>query len=206
MNPSASLAPGRVARLRPSRPGQRLNGLSASGILAALLTLTLFLAPGAPALAATPRLDAEKVMHVKGAFLYSFSKFIIWPNEATAERFVLCVSDQPRLAEILASSTRQRQVKGRDVAIVPLSGDADPSACHMLYLAGRTGESLRTALDGVRELPILTVGESEDFLQRGGMIRFFIENERLRFEIDNRAARRVDIEISSELLGLGRTR
>lgn len=158
------------------------------------------------ALADAPRLDADKVMHVKGAFLYAFSKFITWPNTDGAEHFNLCVADQPSLAEILTATTRDRQVKGRGVRIQQVSGDGDTDTCDMLYLAGQDGEALQTYLDAVREQPVLTIGDAPDFLERGGMIRFLVENEQLRFEIENTAARRVDIDISSELLGLGRVR
>jgi hypothetical protein len=59
-------------------------------------------------------------------------------------------------------------------------------------------------LDAARGMPTLTVGESEDFLQRGGIIRFFGEAGSVRFQIDSGAAKRAELRISSHLLNLSR--
>jgi preprotein translocase subunit Sec61beta len=53
---------------------------------------------------------------------------------------------------------------------------------------------------------VLTVGESEAFARQGGMIRFFEEDNRLRFEINPTAAEKVGLRISSKLLKLARIR
>jgi hypothetical protein len=50
--------------------------------------------------------------------------------------------------------------------------------------------------------PILTVGESEFFLQNGGMIRLFRAGDRLRFQINAGAAQQRGLKVSSQLLSL----
>ncbi len=56
----------------------------------------------------------------------------------------------------------------------------------------------------VKGLPILTVGETPGFAERGGMIRFTLEDNRVRFEINVEAAREADLNISSRLLTLAK--
>ena len=50
----------------------------------------------------------------------------------------------------------------------------------------------------------LTVGESTGFASRGGVIGFFRDGTRIRFEINRTAAREVGVRISSRLLRLAK--
>ena len=51
---------------------------------------------------------------------------------------------------------------------------------------------------------MLTVGETEDFARQGGVIAFYSEGKKIRFEINADLARRLGLKISSELLKLGK--
>ncbi|HEU5335061.1 MAG TPA: YfiR family protein, partial [Terriglobales bacterium] len=52
--------------------------------------------------------------------------------------------------------------------------------------------------------PVLTVGDSGDFLPLGGVINFVVEQDRVRFEISLAAAQRQRLKISSKLLAVAR--
>jgi hypothetical protein len=51
---------------------------------------------------------------------------------------------------------------------------------------------------------VLLVGESRDFLSSGGMIRLFVESNRVRFAISQKACEAVGLRVSSRLLRLAR--
>ena len=55
-------------------------------------------------------------------------------------------------------------------------------------------------MSAVNGLSILTVGDSDDFCNEGGMIQFIIENNQVHFAINNEAARAAGLKISSKLL------
>ena len=52
--------------------------------------------------------------------------------------------------------------------------------------------------------PVLTVGEMPEFAEKGGVIRFKVEQDRIRLEINVAAAARSRLRISSQLLKLAR--
>jgi hypothetical protein len=52
---------------------------------------------------------------------------------------------------------------------------------------------------------VLTVGETEDFAEDGGMIAFLVEENKIRFEINLEAADKAKLKISSKLLALAKT-
>ena len=59
-------------------------------------------------------------------------------------------------------------------------------------------------LEEVKTLPMLTVGQAGDFIRAGGILGFFLQDGRLRFEINPEAAQRVGLRISSRLLMLAK--
>ena len=50
--------------------------------------------------------------------------------------------------------------------------------------------------------PVLTVGETVQFLRDGGMVRFYVENNKVRFQISQKNAEAAGLKISSQLLML----
>jgi hypothetical protein len=59
-------------------------------------------------------------------------------------------------------------------------------------------------MESVRGASILTIGETSQFSQLGGMIKFVIQDNKVRFEINAAAAGQTPLKISSKLLALSR--
>lgn len=77
--------------------------------------------------------------------------------------------------------------------------------CHILFIPSSVGpEEQAAAIRKTHGLPVLLVGETPDFAEQGGDVNFFIEDNRVRFEINREAAMRQRLKISSKLLGLAK--
>jgi hypothetical protein len=77
--------------------------------------------------------------------------------------------------------------------------------CQVLFVAAGEKKLLPVILAGVKENSVLTVGESEHFVQEGGMIGFCLEENKIRFEINLETAQKAKLRISSRLLALAKT-
>jgi hypothetical protein len=147
--------------------------------------------------------------HVKAAFLYNFAKFVEWPPTAFHKPdtpFEICVLGLNPFGSTLEEAVQGMQVSGRSFVILKISDVAQAAGCHILFISSSERRQLRAVLDQLKGLNILTVGETEDFLASGGVIRFKLKNEQLRFEINPDAAARERLKISSKLLSLGDAR
>jgi len=137
---------------------------------------------------------------VKAVYLYNFVRLVDWPVAAANAPIRICVAGSHPIADKLAEIVRGETVEGQPLVVRTIS---QPDAgCEVLFVPRRTGENeyLRT----VEGKPVLTVGESPDFIQQGGMVNFFLEGKRVRFEINPAAATRANLRISSRLLQLAR--
>jgi hypothetical protein len=54
----------------------------------------------------------------------------------------------------------------------------------------------------LRGAPMLTIGDIDDFARRGGIVQMFVENGKLRFDINLEVAKRSRLQLSSKLLVL----
>ena len=81
-----------------------------------------------------------------------------------------------------------------------LASPNDASSCHIVVVNAQDERRLEDALTMVGKMRALTVGDSPQFLARGGMIRFVLEGSRVRFQINLARAQAAGLVLSSELL------
>jgi hypothetical protein len=181
--------------LRASIASPRLRRIAAS-----LLALTC-LAQARCSSAA----DAEITEHqVKAAFIYNFAKYVEWPeakDDSTDGRLFVCVVGNDPVGAELKAAVHDKTAKGKRLVVEHVEVGNDLRHCHMLFV-GRDGFDPAAVLDEVRDVPVLTVGDSDDFALRGGMINFRMQETKVRFEINAAAAEKARVRISSQLLKL----
>ncbi len=142
---------------------------------------------------------------VKAVFLFNFAQFVEWPSEAF-------VDDQsPLIIGILGTDPfgafLDRTIEGEKVNGHPLEvrrfKDLDQlGSCHILYAGGARLEHQELFMTLTRERHILTVGEAVQFARSGGMIRFMMQDNRIRIRINVDATKAAGLTISSKLLRL----
>lgn len=152
--------------------------------------------------AAVATAQNRSVDEVMAAFIYQFTRYVDWPERAfeTAESpLVICVVGNDALSENLERLTDDKDYRGRPIEIVRRTVEESPYPCHMLFIAA--GVAAQLPGEGAKTL---TIGDSESFTQRGGVIRLFQSSNKVRIEINIDAAKRTDIKISSKLLSLAK--
>jgi hypothetical protein len=140
---------------------------------------------------------------IKAAFLYHFAQFAEWPAGAlnAADRSLnLCILDgNPHLPE-LRNAIEGKPIGSRVFHVRQLSPAQDIQGCHILFLSRDEARRQSAMLKSLRGLPVLTVGETANFLTDGGMIRFHLKDNKIRFDINLGAADLSHLKISSRLL------
>ncbi|RJQ14698.1 MAG: YfiR family protein [Nitrospiraceae bacterium] len=142
---------------------------------------------------------------VKAAFLYNFLKFIEWPEGPvkTADAVTLCILGEDPFGRdidiIRGKAVRDRVLSVRNIGSVQEAGE-----CRILFISPSERKNIAHILEKARGSGVVTIGDTEGFAQQGVIINFFLENDRVRFEINIEAAKKADLQISSKLLKLAR--
>jgi len=143
---------------------------------------------------------------VKAVYLFNFGKFVHWPaSSATvsanpAQTFDLCVIGQDPLTEILTRVTVQERLDNRPVRVRQIDNPAEARSCAIVFLGANEAARIEQDLAALRGAETLTVGDQAEFLKRGGMLQFVVEDNRVRFSVNLEAVGKTQLQLSSELL------
>ncbi len=169
----------------------------------------------------------SREQQIKAAFLYNFIKFVDWPKEKMAD------SNEPITIGIIGSKyfvkalepLIHKKIKNRNISIKYFEGyeklkksqedndrQWDPKiealkTCHVLMFCICDSVRIENSSQIIKALkgsPVLTVGETDGFLESGGIINFLMEDKKVRFEINVTAAKKSKLKISSKLLRLAK--
>lgn len=168
----------------------------------ALMVVWLLAAVGTSAQSSSPT-----EYEVKAAFLYNFGKFVEWPADDSAgadDTFDICVLGRDPFGDVLDETVEGKSLRGRKLVVRRIGQTAEGLNCHILFISSSEERNLGYILSVLQGRSVLTVGEMRRFAQRGGMINFRIEENRIRFEINLGAAESAGLTVSSQLLKLAR--
>ena len=151
--------------------------------------------------AAPPAAPAE--YDVKAAFLLNFTHFVEWPKtspERAAAPFTICIFGEDPFGESLKRIVASEAIGGRPILVKRIR--KLPDGCELLFIPA--SQPSQAALLAQAGPDVLTVGEAPAFLRDGGMIRFVIDDHRVRFDINREAVDRSSLKMSARLLGVAR--
>ncbi|WP_372682468.1 YfiR family protein [Desulfosarcina sp.] len=141
---------------------------------------------------------------VKAAFLYNFTKFIEWPahgGEKGRPFTIGILGEDPFGSEMEALAGKAVGDESLKVQRFPAWNDR-AQKCDILFISGSEEKNLPEILRRLDGSPVLTVGDAATYARRGVIINFFMEDNKVRFEINLKQAKRAGLKISSRLLKL----
>jgi hypothetical protein len=147
---------------------------------------------------------------VKAAFLLHFAELVEWPVDAAEEDqpITLCTLGDPFQGD-LEAVVEGKKVGMRQVRVRHLNQTQEVhqiqelQGCQVLFVSSSEHTRLPLLLAKIKG-PILTVGETEEFVKQGGMIALSLEGKKVRVDINLDASGRAGLKISSRLLLLAR--
>jgi len=162
---------------------------------------------------------ASPEYQIKAAFLFNFLKFVEWPKSKTKD------TDEPIIIGIIGKDVFQnafenlknKKIEGKEVIVEQYKGLSELEKnsqkhpqidkirkSHMLFICPSEKKYMKNIVESVKEHGILTVADTKDFLETGGIINLLMEEKKVRFEINIAAAKQSEIKIRSQLLRLAK--
>jgi hypothetical protein len=190
------------------------NQLATLVTIALLLILVPQTAPGQEEYAPspTPNPDSSQPVYdpapeydVKANMLLHFTRYVKWPAETFSgpdSPVVIGILGHDPFGDIIDETVAGRTSDGRPVKISRFRSINDVKDCHLLFISYYERRRQKTYLSRLAGQPVLTVGESDGFLEAGGGINLLIVKDRVKFEVNRRDTLKVGIRVSSRMLQL----
>jgi hypothetical protein len=152
--------------------------------------------------------ETNREYAIKAAYIYNFGRYVQWPPASFPDSqspFVIGVLGSDPFGALLDEIAQSKKIEGRPIAARRFASMAEYQPCHILFVsAAASPEQKLAAIKMAQDSRVLLVGEDPGLAERGATINFFLEQNKIRFEINAEAARREQLKISSKLLSLAK--
>jgi YfiR/HmsC-like len=163
------------------------------------LILTAALRVGANPVSGQPQPGEYKM---KVAFLLNILTFVEWPGPMMRDETLrVCVMADPSVVNAFNELSGQIAA-GRKIATFPVTQGDSLGTCHVLFIGPQAEHDLPRIMKALEGSSVLTVGDTAGFARQGVIINFYLQDNKVRFDINAAAARQAGLTISSKLLKL----
>jgi len=161
---------------------------------------------------------------IKAAFLYNFLRFIEWPKEKMGD------ANEPMVIGLIGKDVfgdafddlKDRTIEDRPVVLKRFKGidelkkeDKDKKSeqhpqieavrkSHLLFICPSEKQQIKEILKLIEGYGVLTVADTEGFLESGGMINLLTEDNKIHFEINITVTKEAEFQVRSKLLRLAK--
>jgi len=140
---------------------------------------------------------------MKAAYLERITRFIDWPeiqNSKDTTVFTIGIFGDSDFYSVLKTSLKDKTIKGRKVEIVKLVKPINAELCDICYISGINEPELEILVSEANRNGVLVMTEKKGFGEKGVHVNFYLENNKLKFEINRSSMESGKFKVSSLLL------
>lgn len=170
---------------------------------AGLLLLGMLLA--LPRLATAAEVSVE--FRLKAAFLLNFAKLVQWPAarfKDSKDALRLCVLGADPFGSVLDDTIRGKRIGERPITVTRAAAAKDLLDCHLVYLGAGERSRYAAHMKALSDRSILTVDEGSQFIWPLGMIRFYLDQDRVRFEVSPSTMEKAQLQMDPRMVKIAR--
>ena len=152
------------------------------------------------------RADAREAeeYEVKAAMLVNIARFVEWPEWKLGDAhqsFVIGLIGPSDAATRIESLMRDKRIGDKPIVVRHVRSAAASTGCHLVFVLG-TDRPLAYDAGTLSRTAVLTVGETDRFAVRGGVVALVRRDKRIQIEVNVKAAQRAGLNVSSRILHL----
>ena len=174
----------------------RFPGMLALALMASSLALASVSPPPArPRTVATPQ-------EIYAAFTLNLTRFITWPEsafESPTAPFIIGTFPRDAINDELDAAVAGEKANGRPIRVIRLLSLDDVRRCHLIFMSRNQGRQA-AVLERCAGKPILTIGDSDSFLELGGHVRFVQRPPHIKPSISQANLKSSGLEARAQLL------
>ncbi len=150
--------------------------------------------------------NAEKI---KAVFIFNFTQFVDWPSSSFSSPeapFIIGIAGKNLFGSYLEETVMGEKVGTHPIIIKYFDEEKEITNCHILYINYSDDRRIKELLSFIVTHEILSVSDAPNFNKLGGIVRFYTEQNKIRLQINTNAAKTAQLNISSKLLSVAKTK
>jgi hypothetical protein len=151
-----------------------------------------------------PKLHAQyNINIIKAAYIERITRFVEWPLKdslSSRDKFVIGVFAETEFFNTLIDVFKAKQIKDHSVTIIPINSPEEINMCNLCYISGKAKPSVNKFVAAANSSGVLLISGTTDFSKAGVHINFYIEDEKLKFEINEQSVISAGFKVSYLLM------
>lgn len=136
-------------------------------------------------------------------FLYSFTKYIEWPQDARDGDFIIAVVGNQKLLQEMQTAVAGRKAGAQTIKVVEAKNVTDLTRVHMVFISDMKSGTTDDFVAHFKGKPVLVVTERDGLVKKGAGVSFFIADDNtLKFQMNEPALTESRLKASSAILAL----
>ena len=161
-----------------------------------LLACLLILLPG------FARAQGGNEYQFKAALVLKLTKHTTWPSAKlpAGSPLVIGIYGQDSISGMISEAITGRHINDHEVVVKRISVVQEVAGCHVVFVSRSEQDRLGSVLGKTRGEPILTIGESTNFRDKGGIFMLTPNGGGVDVDFDLRNLRRSGLQINPDTL------
>jgi hypothetical protein len=140
--------------------------------------------------------------NMEAMFVYNFLRHVNWPAAQIGDEFVIGVYGNAQIFDQLVKYTENRKVGTKAIQIRKISSESDAKSCQVVFVPASASSKIMSLRAAIGNRPTLVVGEKEGSNQSGSTIEFLIQDNKLKFRINEDRAKEQNLIFSRALMDM----
>jgi len=151
--------------------------------------------------------DSENPDNLKAVWITRLVEFVEWPDEGIgkpSKPFIIGVfGESPVYFHLVENVEFYNNKNNKNIQLIRITKTTSPELknCHILFISNCSKTQFNNILDEIAGLPILTIGDTPRYEEKGVMINIFpAPRGTLGFNVNMVSAEKCRIQLTSKIL------
>ena len=154
-----------------------------------------------PVLLLGPSLKIEDEYSIKTIFIYNFTKYIEWPAADKKNVFEIIVIGESDIIKPLEELARNKKINQKTIIIKGSGAESEVNG-DIVFIPFHESKKLGTVLKNCKGKNVLVITEAPNLAAKGATINFKTVENKIRFELNQAAAKNSGLKLSNQLVEL----
>jgi len=140
--------------------------------------------------------------NAEAMYIYNFLRHIKWPESVTSNNFIIGVYEDNQTYDQLVSFTKGRKVGTKSIVVKRIASVNEAKGCQLIFVPHDKSNKISELNTILGNNPCLLVSEKEGMNLNGSTIEFVIQDNKLKFRINETRAKQQNLVFSKELIDM----
>jgi len=140
---------------------------------------------------------------LKASYIFNFLKFVSFPSSEQNVSVEICLADDNPFGKKIFELSKE-SINGKKLIISSKKIDDSLKSCNVLFISKNQDKNISKILEITDKYPVFIISENAGLSEKGVILNFYVENERLRFEINIEAVKKAGLTVDPRLLNLAK--